>query len=163
MIILNGDLLKTPFQIIAHQTNCHGVMGGGVALQIKNKYPDVYKEYRDLCCKKCSADLLGTAQIVELDENFDFKFKAFFNIFGQDNYGSGEIQTNYTAVKNGFIDAISKFRAIYNIPRHLKFVIAIPYKFGCGLAGGDWDTVREILEKIEKQENIVFVAYKYEK
>ena len=31
MIIMNGDLLETPFQFIAHQVNCMGVMGAGLA------------------------------------------------------------------------------------------------------------------------------------
>lgn len=160
MIILNGDLLETSFQVIAHQVNCHGVMGGGVALQIKNKYPDVYNEYRDLCCKKCSKDLLGTAQIVEYNETLEYK--VFFNVFGQDEYGRGEVQTNYEALKSGFVAAIERFRGQHNIPHFLKIVIAIPYKIGCGLAGGDWGKVKDILESLEKTENATFVAYKYE-
>ena len=158
MIILNGDLLKTPFQIIAHQTNCHGVMGGGVALQIKNKYPDVYNEYRNLCCEKCSADLLGTAQIVST--NLIIK-KIFFNIFGQDGFGGG-VQTDYKAFKSAFKIAITDFRYAYQIDDYIQLVIAIPYKIGCGLAGGDWNTVKSILESLEKTENVTFVAYKYE-
>ncbi len=156
MIIINGDLLETPFQIIAHQVNCHGVMGGGVALQIKNKYPDVYNEYRDLCCKKCSADLLGKALTVKC------RGKIFFNIFGQDGYGSEKIQTDYNALRSGLIDAISKFRDINGVPLYISVAIAIPYKIGCGLAGGDWNTVKSILESLEKTENVTFVAYKYE-
>ena len=160
MIILDGDLLKTPFQIIAHQVNCHGVMDGGVALQIKNKYPDVYNEYRELCCKKCSADLLGTAQIVKCLKATEYKI--FFNIFGQGGYGSDKVQTDYDALCNGFIDAISKFRDMCDVPRYINVVIAIPYKIGCGLAGGDWKKVKGILESLEKTENATFVAYKYE-
>ena len=38
--------------------------------------------------------------------------------------------------------------------------IAIPYKMGCGLAGGDWNKVTEILEEIEREYNILFIAHK---
>lgn len=31
MIITNGNLLNTNINIIAHQVNCQGVMGAGVA------------------------------------------------------------------------------------------------------------------------------------
>ena len=37
MIYVKGNLLESPVQIIAHQVNCLGIMGGGIALQIKNK------------------------------------------------------------------------------------------------------------------------------
>lgn len=39
MIVLEGNLLDAPFQFIAHQVNCRGVMGAGLAKQIKQKYP----------------------------------------------------------------------------------------------------------------------------
>ncbi len=48
-----GDIL-TPNNtdrvvIVCHQVNCKGVMGAGLALQIKNKFPMVYKNYKDKC------------------------------------------------------------------------------------------------------------------
>ncbi|WP_411668007.1 hypothetical protein [Bacillus subtilis] len=36
--IIQGDLLEAKENIIAHQVNCKGVMGSGIALQIKKKY-----------------------------------------------------------------------------------------------------------------------------
>lgn len=56
--IVDGDLFSVTQGIIGHQVNCKGVMGGGVALQVKNNYYNVYKEYRDLCSKNKSKDLL---------------------------------------------------------------------------------------------------------
>jgi O-acetyl-ADP-ribose deacetylase (regulator of RNase III) len=35
--IIEGDLLDQKADVITHQVNCLGVMGAGVALQIKNK------------------------------------------------------------------------------------------------------------------------------
>ena len=43
----NGDLLDSTAGIIAHQVNARGVMGSGVALAIKTKYPEVFKSYRE--------------------------------------------------------------------------------------------------------------------
>ena len=34
-----GDLLTAPQKCIAHQVNCQGVMGSGVARAIRNEYP----------------------------------------------------------------------------------------------------------------------------
>lgn len=42
-----GDLLKQDkVDIICHQTNCKGVMGAGIAFQIKRAYPEVFKLVR---------------------------------------------------------------------------------------------------------------------
>lgn len=45
--LINGDLLEAKETYIAHQVNCYGAMGRGVALQIKNRYPDVYRRYHE--------------------------------------------------------------------------------------------------------------------
>lgn len=47
--IVKGDILQASEDIIGHQVNCQGVMGAGLAKQIRNKYPHVYDEYRKLC------------------------------------------------------------------------------------------------------------------
>lgn len=63
MLILNGDLFKTPFEIIAHQVNCQGVMGSGVAKQVKEKFPYVYSTYVK-ALKQNGADFMyGKSQI----------------------------------------------------------------------------------------------------
>ena len=42
------NLLEAKERCICHQVNCQGVMGSGVALQIKRKYPQAYKDYKIL-------------------------------------------------------------------------------------------------------------------
>ena len=39
--IVNGDLLKAEETYLVHQVNCCGVMGKGLALQIRNKYANI--------------------------------------------------------------------------------------------------------------------------
>lgn len=63
MIITHGDVLNTDCWIIAHQVNCQGVMGGGLARQIKDRYPDAYINYREYIedYKECNGTVpLGT-------------------------------------------------------------------------------------------------------
>lgn len=43
---VDGNILETSEDIICHQVNCKGVMGAGLAKQIKSKYLNVYKEYK---------------------------------------------------------------------------------------------------------------------
>ena len=56
------DLLSSKERIIVHQVNCRGVMGAGIAKQIKEKWPDVYTSYRDLLLQQDN-DPLGLCQI----------------------------------------------------------------------------------------------------
>ena len=51
IVIKQGDLLEAEEDILAHQVNVDGIMGGGVASQISNKYPKSKEEYIKICKK----------------------------------------------------------------------------------------------------------------
>ena len=156
MIILKGDLLETPFEIIAHQVNCQGKMNSGVAKQIREKFSWAYDAYI-ACLNQHEADyMLGKSQIIWQNGH------TIFNIFGQYNYGyDGKQYTNYKALDSAFREAILHYRD-NDVDDIKQIPIAIPYKIGCDRGGGDWDTVKEILEKIEEDCHVIFVAYKLE-
>jgi O-acetyl-ADP-ribose deacetylase (regulator of RNase III) len=63
MILVNGDLLTTPINIIAHQVNCMGVMGAGLALQIKNKFEWAYQDYCEALQRNGADYMFGKSQI----------------------------------------------------------------------------------------------------
>ena len=154
MIILEGNLLDTPFQFIAHQVNCKGVMGAGLALQIRNKYPEVYNDYKTFCDICVTKSPLGKSLCVWTKDNH-----CIINVFGQFGYGRRQQQTDYDALYSGFATAAEEIRntfldgnPCYQIP------IAIPYGIGCGLAGGDWEKVEEILKLVEKNHCVLFIA-----
>lgn len=48
-LIEQSNLLDIKSGIICHQVNCIGVMGAGLALKIRNKWPIVYKKYKEDC------------------------------------------------------------------------------------------------------------------
>lgn len=58
-----------------------------------------------------------------------------------DNYGRSGRHTDYAALEKGF-DDILNYVIEYDIPE-----IAMPYKIGCGLGGGDWNIVKSIIEQ----------------
>lgn len=152
---INGDLLETDVEVIVHQTNCYGVMGAGLALQIKKKYPDVFAEYYHMCkSAEKPIDLLGECLILPTD---DGKYVA--NVFGEEKYWpKGEKHTQYSALEEGL-----KFLKLWMINHGVR-TCGCPYLMGCGLAAGKWDVVREILEHIFKnEENIELTIVKYNK
>lgn len=129
--IVKGDLLNATEDYICHQVNCVGVMGAGLALSIKNTYPEVFKKYR-YACLNAQKDLLGCVQIIG----------KVVNIFGQRSYGTHSRQTDYNALKTAF----TKLHEKLPIEKSLAF----PYNFGCGLAGGNWYIVYQLIEECFK-------------
>lgn len=62
---VDGDLLLSDVDIIAHQVNCMCTMGAGIALQISNKYPVAASGYNNYYIGSESKGLLGQCQIVD--------------------------------------------------------------------------------------------------
>lgn len=142
--IINGDLLeafdKGEVDVIGHVVNCRGAFNAGLAKQIRNKYPEVYNNYKLYCDYSESAEeLLGTVLTGEVDpDTFDCP-KRIENLFAQLNYGTNKRQLNYGALS-------SCFYIMSNENISPNTVIGFPFQLGCGLAGGDWSIVLELIE-----------------
>lgn len=134
---VTGNLLEAEENIIGQQVNAQGVMGAGLAKQIRNKYPVAYKEYMKVCGDSdYDSDLLGRTQLVQLNEG---SFIA--NLFGQLGYGRGKIHTDYNSLKRAL-------RTLKDFAVARKLSVALPFGLGCGLAGGSWEIVSKIIEKV---------------
>ena len=138
MEIVEGNLLDVQHGIIVHQVNCLGVMGRGLAAQIRARYPSVFKEYHKLCKTKVGSEdeLLGTIQLVPIKDNPALRVG---NLFGQCSFAGPGVHTNYDAVQT----ALEKLSFINT----RKLPVYFPYLMGCGLGGGDWGVIKSILEK----------------
>lgn len=152
--IIEGNLFYSDARIIAHQVNCQGKMGAGVALQVKRKYPNVYNEY----LKVCSPDMLEKIQIVPVNSKWngydsgslaiprDERFIC--NMFAQNNYGH-----NYNNIQYTDMEALKKcmkqlWFVVHAKNGNFRDKIAMPYKIGCCRGGADWNTVYEMIEEI---------------
>ena len=47
--MIDGNIFDCTENIIVHQTNCQGVMGSGIAKQVKERYPEVFNAYYHYC------------------------------------------------------------------------------------------------------------------
>lgn len=147
---IHGDLLRQPVDILAHQTNCKGVMGAGVALKIKEALltSDEYKKYVSKC-KEYGSELLGQTQLLEAPDG-----RIIANCFGE-NIPTGKGQdTDYEALMH----SLARVR---NYARDNNLTVAVPAFMGCGLAGGDWKVVRNMLYKLfgGKQQPELTICY----
>lgn len=151
MEIIEGNLLDISHGIIVHQVNCQGVMGRGLAAQIRAKYPVVFKEYHKLCRTKVGLEdqLLGTMQLVPVKENPSLRIG---NMFGQNTYAGAGVHTDYDAIQT----ALGKLK----FTNTRKLPVYFPYLLGSDLAGGDWRVVKSIIEETHPDATIVVLPEK---
>ena len=145
--IIQGSLMDATENIIAHQVNCKGVMGSGIAKQIRSAYPNVYAMYQKKCQSamniKDTKGLLGHCQILSrgiLSNNTSGE-RYVANLFGQHEFGYGKNYTDYRALETAFTQ-LKAFAEEHG------FSIAMPYYIGCGRAGGDWNVVAPMINKV---------------
>ncbi len=50
--VIDGNLFESNCQTIVNTINCFGVMGKGIALEYKKRFPDMFLRYKELCSKK---------------------------------------------------------------------------------------------------------------
>lgn len=134
--IVRRDLLKAEVDVIAHQVNCMGVMGAGVARQIRDACPSAYQSYMALCdnAPESRDKLLGSIMLCSRPLDADWPFGYVAHLFGQYGYGRyPKRYTDYKALRRCFASLAINMRQMG------LSSLAMPYKIGCGLAGGDWE------------------------
>jgi len=129
---IDDSILSLTRGVICHQVNCKGVMGAGLALAIRKKYPQVYDDYM----LKHRSGALKLGEVVWTKAS-DTLWVA--SLCGQDSYGraKGVVYTDY--------DAVAK--CLTTVAKTNLYPIAIPIGMGSTLAGGDWQTMYDIIAK----------------
>jgi len=109
-------------------------MGSGLALAIRQKWPEVYQSYLRFWGRSTPDTLLGQILLVDVSPTL-----KVCNVFGQLHYGKNPhvCYTDYTAVR--------KALTALNTQRNNECVY-IPLNMGCSLAGGSWLVYSAIIE-----------------
>lgn len=141
MRTIDGDITAITTGVIAHQVNCQGVMGAGVARAIAETHPLVLDRYRTHCQSSSRSELLGTVLAVEVTEQL-----VVLNVFGQNTFGRDRQRTDYPATDAAWTLIGDAWP---------DETIHIPYGMGCGLGGGDWPTYVDIVER--HHQNVIAV------
>ncbi|MBQ1991639.1 MAG: macro domain-containing protein [Clostridia bacterium] len=129
---LRGDLLSSPAQVQVNTVNVVGVMGKGIALQFKNKYPEMFKSYRQICEK----------HLFDVGNLYLWKSsKKWVLLFPTKKHWRNPSKIEY--IESG----LKKF--VENYDRLGIESIAFP-KLGCGNGNLDWNIVKPIMEKYLK-------------
>lgn len=149
IVELDCDLMEAPVEALGHFCNCMNTMGSGIALSIKEKYPEAYAA--DLNTKMGDAKKLGSFSYAPTKDG-----KVVFNCYTQFNYGRLARYTSYDAVCN----------ALTKVEHHLcdagGKTFGLPKNAGCIRGGGSWIIVRAIIEDIFIKSPIELYICNYE-
>lgn len=119
--------------VLVHGCNCHNNMGAGIALRIKNLWPQAYSA--DCLSNRGDVNKLGTYTLAVVEPNF-----VVVNLYTQYNYGGAKVNLSYEALESGL-------RLMVDNVNSDSVIFLLPAKIGCGLAGGDIKLTQPIIEK----------------
>ncbi len=143
---IDGDLIKLAqkgqFDVIAHGCNCFSTMASGIAPQMAKAFGcDKFKmEKNDIP----PIDKLGNIDYMSIGN------LIVVNCYTQFTFNSKSKPLDYEAL------TLCLRKMNY---RFGELSIGLP-KIGCGLAGGDWTIVKEIIKKELKDCLVTIVNYK---
>lgn len=141
-----GDLLDYPFgiNVICHVCNNVGVMGSGIALSIKQRYPAAYETYRVArTLEDGSSD--GGYRMGDWSQAEVAPGRLILNLVAQNGYGRGKRHLDYEAFYKGLDDIHSTLRQFAWNPAP---VVGMPHLIGSDRAGGSFKVVLAMIEDI---------------
>ena len=141
----NGDILREDVEAIVNTVNCVGIMGRGLALQFKNKFPQNLKEYQLACTNK--EVQLGKMFVHQTGQLINPKY-----IINFPTKGHWKQNSKIEDISNGLDDLITIIEK-YSIKS-----IAIP-PLGSGLGGLDWNQVKKLIEEKLKNINCTIILF----
>lgn len=149
MKTIKGDLIKLAeqgeFDIIVHGCNCFHAMGGGIAKQLADKYPQV--EEADRRTEFGDRNKLGSYSLAHIEEN-DNLFLVL-NAYTQYKWSSGSDVFEYGAFQK-FLNKIIGYIQTYSGGSKDLLNIGFP-QIGAGLAGGDWSRISKMIEEFSER------------
>ncbi len=126
--VLIGDLFESEAEILVNTVNCVGVMGKGIALQFKKRYPDMMKDYK----ARCDSGLVKLGKPYLYENMFG---KSILNFPTKDHWRA---VSRLHDVINGLNYFIENYQS-WGVKS-----IAFP-PLGCGNGGLEWETVGRVI------------------
>ena len=129
---IEGDIFDSPAQVIVNTVNTVGVMGKGIALSFKQRYPDMFKRYREVCEKNQLT--IGKLMLIYEKDHWILLFPT------KENWRN---PSQLIYIEKGLMKFVNTY-AEKNIHS-----IAFPC-LGCGNGALSWEEVKPLMEKYLK-------------
>ena len=130
LTFVTGDIFDQPADVLVNPVNCVGVMGRGLALQFKRRYPAVFRAYR----QACRDGELCPGRVLLLPTGSD-RPRAIAHFSTKRHWRD---PSRIEDIDAGLCHLATTIRRL-RVPS-----IAVP-PLGCGLGGLDWHTVRPLI------------------
>lgn len=163
---IDGDLIESfkdgKFDVIAHGCNCYTTMGAGIALTIGNEFPEAKRADEKLPIAN-GPKRLGKLSYAKIDiEGKDTK-SLLFNLYSQHMPGPdfklkaliSSLRWMTKVIEQEYQYKNSKGVSVFK-PNKIK--IGLPL-IGCGIAGGDWEEVREYIKEELSEFDVTIVHF----
>jgi len=141
---VEGDFFNYEADIRINTVNCVGVMGAGVALLFKNKFPEMFKDYSNACSK----GIVKAGEPHVWVENDMFSKLTIINFPTKLHWRN---PSKYEYIEKGLV-WLKKY-----LSDKEKSTITIP-ALGCGHGGLDWAIVKDMITKyLENLQTTIYV------
>jgi O-acetyl-ADP-ribose deacetylase (regulator of RNase III)/uncharacterized protein YwgA len=142
MKILVGDILQSKAQTLINTVNCVGIMGKGIALEFKNRFPAMFKDYVERCERK------------EVKPGVPYLYKTLLppqiiNFPTKDHWKS---VSRIADIERGMRLLLSQYKG-WGVTS-----LAIP-PLGCGNGQLEWKTVAPLIYRYANQMDIPVELY----
>lgn len=130
---IEGDIFESPAQVIVNTVNTVGVMGKGLALSFKQRYPEMFERYKSVCEKHLLT--VGKLMLFYEPDHWLLLFPT------KENWRN---PSKLEYIEKGLMKFVQTY-AEKNITS-----IAFP-RLGCGNGELDWNTVKPLMERYLKK------------
>ena len=130
---LEGTVFNSPAKTLVNTVNCSGVMGAGIALEFKLRFPEMYEDYVEKCRSKYMK--IGVPRIFKYTDNLwimNFPTKLHWRY-----------PSKLEWIEEGLKYFVNNYEKV-NIES-----IAFP-KLGTNNGGLDWNIVKQLMEQYLK-------------
>lgn len=141
-----GDIFATDAEAIVNTVNTVGVMGKGLALQFKSRFPANFKEYKRACDR--GEVSLGRMFLTETNQLMEPYF-----IINFPTKGHWRSRSKLEDIAAGLDDLVRVINA-----RNIKSIAVPP--LGAGLGGLPWPAVRDLIkEKLQELNDVTVTVF----
>jgi len=150
--VKDGNIFEDNHNAIVCTTNCVGVMGKGIALEFKQRFPKFFNEYKEYCkeCKPKGGDCM-------IFHNQDYEKPSYLITVMTKEHWFNPSKLEW--IHAGLEDLVGRVETINEMKDRKRIEsLGLP-ALGCSNGGLQWDMVKPLIEKHLSNVDINITVY----